>query len=236
MEPYILLAFGRRTGIVEGPTFHTLRRTRWEVVVNVASLEDGGSVTVVLEGSPDAQNDDSFSTLHSFGEITTTGETTVRSFALGTEAADFSVAAKDMNIRIRLTAVTGEYVIESTGTSRFFDEAVQSDLDLLPGVLESDVNRTRFIDSGERDVVRTLMQGDTSGVLQVNDPNDPRVSDLIRDAIIAQALRLQRVETLKNSGKEKERREGFGFMGLDNGAEDILLGITDLSGAVWQGR
>ena len=240
MEPYVLIQYGRYTGLIEGAAFHTHRRLNWTVTINVASLASGGSVTLELQGSPDADTDDSFATRHSFGAISSVGETEVASFIKGASAADFTVAAKDLFLRGKVTAHTGTYVLEMRAVGRFVDiENSPSDENLLPSVLrESKATRVRFLDAAERDVIRWLMQGNKfkAGALALQS-TDARVLEIVRDAIIEQAVRLQRAETLIDSPKEIQRRAGFRLKhGLDPKTESLLREVTDISRAVWLGR
>lgn len=242
MEPYVIIPFGRRSAgdVIEGGAFHTHRRLNWEVAVNVLSLAAGGSVTVTFESSPDAQNEDTWSVLHSFGVLSAVAETKVYSFIRSGNAADFAMAEKDILIRGQVTASVGEYVIEVRATGRFVDITnVPDDKALLPSVLrDSKKTRTEIMNNAETDVVRWLMQGndDRLGTLFLHS-DDVTVKERVRDAVIQQATMLQRSQSLKDSAKREDFKLGRRVShGLDPRAEAILLEITDRSRAVWLGR
>ncbi len=242
MEPYIIIPFGRRSAgdVIEGAPFHTHRRLNWEVAVNVLSLAAGGSVTVTFESSPDAQNEDTWGVLHSFGALSTVAEVKAYSFIRGSSAADFAMAEKDIIIRGQVTASVGEYVIEMRATGRFVDITnVPTDEALLPSVLrDSKKTRTTIMDNAETDVVRWLMQGndDRLGTLFLNS-DDATVKERVRDAIIQQATMLQRSQSFKDSAKREDFKLGRKVShSLDPRAEQLLLDISDRSQAVWLGR
>ncbi|MHC4647634.1 MAG: hypothetical protein ACYTBJ_19380 [Planctomycetota bacterium] len=238
IEPYILFGVSSRSSTEQGPTFDTTRRTRWTVTLRVSSLESGGSVAVKLEAAPTADDTDGYVTLYDFGTVSAEGTTTVYSFEVEGAAADFSVDESDLFIRGNITANTGEYVLEMTASSRFWDPDVDAHREDLTKMLETSSNDLlRFMGRAERDVLRFLMLGldGSSGALNINHSKHD-AKDVIRLAIVAQGDWLAQREVLASSEDPEVRKECVRMRGLSPAAEEMLDDVVNLSSRVWRGR
>lgn len=239
MEPYVLLPQARRTGVVDGANFHTLRRTRWKVSLRVLSLASGGSVSVVLEGSPDADSDSAYRTLHDFGAVSAAGTTVVYSYTPPADsgATTFSMTDVDLEIRGRITAATGEHVVEFLAESRLVDLEDAAIVEELPAILRAaETTRQRYVDEAERDIIRHLQFGaeNSRGVIPVRS-DDPQAWPILRRAIIMQAEWRSDTERLFNSGNRDDQKDARRRPSISPGAEDVLEAIL-IRPRGWRGR
>lgn len=237
-EPYVLLERGRRTGVVDGAAFPTHYRTRWAFTLRVASLGASASVRAILKASPDATNEDAWETKHDFGMISAEGDTVVRTFELDGVAAAFAWTEANLWMRLDIEEATGEHVVEALAEGRWLDLQEPEHEAELPGMVRTQkITRAKFVDDGERDVVRYLKQGRPGGrgdlALHTGNPTTP---DLVRRAVAEQARWVAMRESLYASGEEPDRSEARRMAELTRDVSRILLPVIDLSGRVWRGR
>lgn len=155
---YTLLPFDEREdeALAEGSHFPTAGRTRWDFTLEVAEV---GSVTVAIQGSP-LDQDDHFITLGTFnaGPITAADTYTLTSYGA---TPDFTVEPFHRYLRARVTAQTGDAVMQVTGSGAFLDPSVADDVDLLSKDLrEWSDGLTRTVERAERDVWAMVLHPD----------------------------------------------------------------------------
>lgn len=239
MEPYVLLPVATRNGAVEGLSFHTFRRTRWKFTLRVSSLESGGSVDVILEGAPQVSDDDDYETLHDFGTVSATGTTTIYSYdPPGSGTADFSLTEEHLWIRTQVESAVGDYTLEVLAEARFLDLLEESHVALLPSSIRDSIeSRDRIVDRAERDLLQWLQRGIPTkwGVLAVRS-DAVEADDLIREAIVQQAIWQARKDSLRESGDVDDRADGFRMAHLSPDAKSILSPILRHDLRVWRGR
>lgn len=239
MEPYVLLPMARRSGVVEGPPFHTVRRIRWEFTIRIFSLESGGSVDVILEGGPDAADDDAFETLLDLGTLSSTGTTMVYSYdPPGSGSADFTMTQETLWLRAQIDAAVGEHVVEVLAASRFLDLTQDEHDQLLPSALRASIeSKGPLVDRAERDVIRWLQQGiqNSQGSMAIK-TDDVVADELIREAIVQQAAWLARRQSLVDSSDQVDRSEGRAMGMINPEIRDILHPILRYDLRTWRGR
>ena len=149
MLRYHLFPLATRTGAEDGPWFPVAERTKWSVVVDVAFLSPGGSVTVTLEASPTAEE----ATARALGSAivaAVTGTTT-------RDAAALAIKAYDGYLRARVTAVTGSAVLRVTAEAPFVDGSDPKDQALLSKEVRGLSEVAVLVAAAEDDVVARLV-------------------------------------------------------------------------------
>ena len=229
---YILHEMFERDTTEEGSPFQIGGRTRWKTTLEVNQISVGGSITVILEVSPNAE-EDTYTELVAFGAQSAVGETLKDSTKLPTP--DFTVALSDIWMRARITAITGTVSIRVVAVSPFLDMDVPGDRNLLSLELRDFSEAPRLVEQAEWDLVETLLLNADSGLLNI-DLRPPGANRAMRLEISRQADHILRRENLGRS-EEPSTIETLDRMPvLISGLGDRLEKYQPAGANVWYGR
>lgn len=231
---YTLLPFDERgaTELTEGGHFPTAGRTRWDFTLQVASVT---SVTVVIQGAP-VDDDDHFTTLGTFnaGAITAAGSYALTSYGA---SPNFTVQPYHEYLRAKVTAQTGDAVLEVTGAAAFLDPSVAADTALLGQRLRgwSD-GLTRTVERAERDVWAMILHPDRD--LAAHGWLDPFLTTAtargqIREMIAEQADWLEAMSKAVDDGNGKALAD---WPDEKPNLLDRIAKLRPAERAVWRGR
>lgn len=235
---HLLLPMHRWSSREEGSLFPVGGRSRWDITLNVGAVSVGGSITVIIEKSP-AADDLYWVPLVTFPAQTTSGVVTKSTNPVGTPAppADFTVnPLPDRYLRARILAISGEVVGEVRAVAPFFDINDSTHLALVSQELRSwKDGRDRTIRLAEEQVLDLITSEIATGTLDF-DLTTPSGGEEIREAIAAQADHLRRRAELERSMDPASLVSLREMSFLLPGLAARLGRFRPLSTRIWYGR
>ncbi len=192
---YVLLPLHRYDSVWEGSPFEVGDRTKWTLKLHLARISAGGSVTVIVEKSPTADDED-------WQTLVTFGAQTVANDYQKVSTTDFTIAVnRDVYLRVRITDITGEAVLEVRAEAPFFDLTDNVHLNLISKELrEFSDGRPRLVESAEEEVIELLLVNEATGELDI-DLTLPGASAAVRREVALQADHNRRREILGRSSE-----------------------------------
>lgn len=204
-------------------------RKTWDLELVVGHLGSGDDVQVVVETSPNGE-DDTWSTLHDFGTVNSSGTT---------DASNKTVPDEHLYgvMKARVASVTGTAWVECRATSPFLDPASAGDKNLLSkSVREFGDGLTRLVERAEQDVIEHAIGTTDLGKLEAN-LTKKTSRDRVRRAIARQAEHLLAKHRLERSSETEDIQAAVSHPELADGLDVLLNPILDDSGLmVWRGR
>lgn len=187
----------RWAGLEEWTPFQLGERTRWKANLRVALVDPGASITVDLQTSPTAEEED-WTTKVTFGAKSAAGVFLLD--ATKTPTPDFVInPRRDVWIRAVISAFVGEVVAEVTLECPFINLQASADTSLLSQELRTwQDGLSRVLLEAERDVENYFLRDTDTGELDLN-LSAPEVHELMKLEISDQAEHLKRKEVLTRS-------------------------------------